>query len=136
MIVMSNYVGFMLERAVELGFKKIILVGHIGKAVKIAGGIYNTHSRVADGRMEIMGANAFLIGEKPENIMKILEANTVEEACDYVEKKEFFTLLAEKVEKKVIEYSRTDDLTCESLLFSFNGETLGHSSGFYNWQVK
>ena len=63
-----------------MGFKRILLLGHIGKAVKIAGGIFNTHSRVADGRMEIMGANAFLIGEKPENIRKILEANTVEEA--------------------------------------------------------
>lgn len=131
MIVISNYVGFMVDSAVKLGFKRILLLGHIGKAVKIAGGIFNTHSRVADGRMEIMGANAFLIGEKPENIRKILEANTVEEACDYVEKKELFTLLAEKVKKKVIEYSRTDDLTCESLLFSFKGETLGYSSGFY-----
>ena len=131
MIVISNYVGFMVDSAVKLGFKRIILLGHIGKAVKIAGGIFNTHSRVADGRMEIMGANAFLIGESPENVRKILGANTVEEACDYVEKKELFTLLAEKVKKKVIEYSRTDDLKCEALLFSFRGDTLGYSSGFY-----
>lgn len=131
MIVISNYIGFMVESAVKLGFKKIILLGHIGKAIKIAGGIFNTHSRVADARMEIMGANAFLVGEKYENIKRILDANTVEEACDYVEKKELFTLIAEKVKKKVIEYSRTEDLTCETLIFSFKGETLGYSSGFY-----
>ena len=131
MIVISNFVGFMVDSAVKLGFKRIILLGHIGKAVKIAGGIFNTHSRVADARMEIMGANAFLVGESYENIKKILEANTVEEACDYVEKKELFTVIAEKVKKKVMEYSRTDDLRCESLIFSFKGDTLGYSDGFY-----
>lgn len=131
MIVISNFVGFMVDSAVKLGFKRIILLGHIGKAVKIAGGIFNTHSRVADARMEIMGANAFLVGESYENIRKILGANTVEEACDYVEKRELFTVIAEKVKKKVMEYSRADDLRCESLIFSFKGDTLGYSDGFY-----
>lgn len=130
-IVMSNYVGFMLESAAELGFKKIILVGHIGKAVKIAGGIYNTHSRTADCRMEIMGANAFLIGEKPENIMKILKANTVEEACEYVEKQEFFSLIAEKAAAKCREYVRDENISCEVMLFAFSGKELGHSKNFY-----
>lgn len=41
MIVISNFVGFMVDSAVKLGFKRILL-GHIGKAVKIAGGIFNT----------------------------------------------------------------------------------------------
>lgn len=130
-IVMSNYVGFVLDSAVELGFKKIILVGHIGKAVKIAGGIYNTHSRIADCRMEIMGANAFLAGEEPENIRKILYSNTVEEACEYVTKKELFYMIAEKTAEKCIEYTKCNDIKCEVMLFSFSGNELGHSSGFY-----
>ena len=130
-IVMSNYVGFMLESAAELGFKKIFLVGHIGKAVKIAGGIYNTHSRTADCRMEIMGANAFLIGESYENIMKILKSNTVEEACEYVEKKELFNLIADKAAQKSKEYVRDEEIECEVMLFAFSGKELGHSKGFY-----
>ena len=130
-IVMSNYVGFMLESAAELGFKKIFLVGHIGKAVKIAGGIYNTHSRTADCRMEIMGANAFLIGESYENIMKILKSNTVEEACEYVEKKELFNLIADKAAQKSKEYVRDEEIECEVMLFAFSGKKLGHSKGFY-----
>lgn len=130
-IVMSNYVGFMLDATYELGFKKVILVGHIGKAVKIAGGIYNTHSRIADCRMEIMGANAFLIGESNENIMKILTANTVEEACGFVEKKELFTLIANKASKKCKEYLRDENFNCEVMLFSFAGDELGHSDNFY-----
>lgn len=130
-VVMSNYVGFMLGSALELGFKRIILVGHIGKAVKIAGGIYNTHSRVADCRMEIMGANAFLAGEKYENIMKILHSNTVEEACEYVTEKKLFEMIAEKAAKKCVEYTKSDNIKCEALIFSFAGAELGHSSGFY-----
>lgn len=129
-IVISNYAGFMIDSAVKLGFKKILFLGHIGKAIKIAGGIFNTHSRVADARVEIMGANAFLCGESPENIHKILESNTVEEACDYIEKREFFPFIAEKVKKRVEEYSR-GELECEVLLFSFKGDTLGYSENFY-----
>lgn len=128
--VISNYVGFMIDSAVKLGFKKILLLGHLGKAIKIAGGIFNTHSRVADARMEIMGANAFLCGESSENITKILSSNTVEEACDYIEKKEFFSFIANKVKRKVEEYSR-EELECEVLLFSFKGDTLGCSENFY-----
>lgn len=129
-IVISNYAGFMIDSAVKLGFKKILFLGHIGKAIKIAGGIFNTHSRVADARVEIMGANAFLCGESPENIHKIMESNTVEEACDYIEKKEFFPFIAQKVKKRVEEYSR-GEIECEVLLFSFKGATLGYSENFY-----
>lgn len=131
-IVMSNYVGFVLESAVDLGFKKLILAGHIGKAVKIAGGIFNTHSRTADCRMEIMGANAFLVGESSQNIMKILKSNTVEEACEYVEKQELFTLIADKAALKCREYVRDESIKCEVMLFAFSGKELGHSNGFYS----
>ena len=130
-VLMSNYAGFMFECAAELGFRRIILTGHIGKAVKLAGGIYNTHSRTADCRMEIMGANAFLAGEKAENILKILNSATVEEACDYVTEKKVFQMIAEKAAKKLIEYTRCEDLRCEVLIFSYGEKKLGHSRGFY-----
>lgn len=129
-VIISNYIGFMLDSAVELGFKKIILVGHIGKAVKIAGGIFNTHSRVADARMEIMAANAFLFNEKNSVIEKILLSNTVDEACEYIENKDFFMELSNKIARRCNEYSR-DKLQCEAMVFSFKGETLGHSENFY-----
>ena len=129
LIVISNYVGFMLDCAVELGYKKIFLVGHIGKAIKIAGGIYNTHSKVADARIEIMVTNALLVGENMENIHKILGANTVEEACDYIEKPEFFDFVANKVARKCEEYLRGEDIRCEALIFSFK-DKVGISRGF------
>jgi len=130
LVITSNFVGFMIESAVKLGFQKIILLGHIGKAIKLAGGIFHTHSRVADGRMEVMGANAFLYGLKEESIRKILLSNTVEEACNYVEDKKFFDYLSNRIRYKMIEYSRKEGFDAEVLLFSFEHGTLGQSDGF------
>lgn len=129
MIIISNFVGFMIESAVKLGFKKIIMLGHISKAIKVAGGVFNTHSRVADARMEIMGANAFLVGEKPEIIGKILNSNTIEEACDYVENTNIYSLIANKVVQKMQEYARAD-IEVSAAIFSFKGETLAESDNY------
>lgn len=130
-IVISNFAGFMIESAVKLGFKKILLLGHMGKAIKLAGGIFNTHSRVADARVEIMAANAFICGESNEVINKILESNTTEEACKFIEDPKYFTFIANKVKKRCEEYARTDDIQFEALLFSFAGDTLGYSENFF-----
>lgn len=131
MIVTSNYMGFMIDSAVKLGYKNILLIGHIGKAIKISGGIFNTHSRVADARLEIFGANAIIVGEKRENILKILSSNTAEEAIEYVEKKdELFKLLAEKMVTKCEEYSRAS-IKFEGGFFDYSGKLLGYSKNFY-----
>lgn len=131
-IVTSNYIGFMIESAAELGFKKIMLVGHIGKAIKVAGGIFNTHSRVADARLEILAANAVLIDEPRENILKILSSNTAEEACGYVEKKaELFNTVANKVALRSHEFSR-GEIEFESAFFNYSGDILGYSDKFYD----
>ncbi|MEG0181758.1 MAG: cobalt-precorrin-5B (C(1))-methyltransferase CbiD, partial [Peptostreptococcaceae bacterium] len=50
----SNFIGYMLKEAQRIGFNKILMAGHLGKYVKIAGGIFNTHSKVADARNEIL----------------------------------------------------------------------------------
>ncbi|WP_297598257.1 cobalt-precorrin-5B (C(1))-methyltransferase CbiD [uncultured Cetobacterium sp.] len=132
MVVTSNYIGFMIDSAVKLGFKKVLLIGHIGKAIKIAGGIFNTHSRVADGRLEILAANAVLVDEPRENILKILKSNTAEEACEYVSRKdELFNLLSNKVASRCKEFSR-DEIRFENMMFNYRGESLGSSDGFYS----
>ena len=56
LIHFSNFVGVAIDKAVETGFDRILLVGHTGKLVKVSGGIMNTHSREADARMELMAA--------------------------------------------------------------------------------
>ena len=46
----SNYVGQTIDFAVNMGLKGILFVAHIGKFIKVAGGIMNTHSRDADAK--------------------------------------------------------------------------------------
>jgi|GEM_PF-177749 len=64
----SNFIGDALDEAMEYSFQKIILAGHLGKLVKLAGGIFNTHSHVADGRKEIIMAHSALCGAGTESL--------------------------------------------------------------------
>lgn len=75
----SNYIGEALDTAIEVRYKKILMVGHIGKFVKLAAGIMNTHSKQADARMEIFLANAALEGANLETLQKVEKAVTTDE---------------------------------------------------------
>ena len=48
----SNFIGDTMDMAAASKFEQVVLVGHIGKLVKLAGGVMNTHSRTADCRTE------------------------------------------------------------------------------------
>ena len=74
----SNFIGATLDICRELGFRGALLVGHIGKLVKLAGGMMNTHSKYGDCRMEILAAHAGAAGLPPEKIGEVLECV----ACD------------------------------------------------------
>ena len=76
----SNFIGDSLDYCVELGFKGALLIGHIGKLVKIAGNMMNTHSKYGDCRMEILGSAAAVYGVKPETAKYILSCAACDEA--------------------------------------------------------
>ena len=78
----SNYFGPTLDAACVLGFKRLLIVGHIGKMAKVAGGIMNTHSRVADCRVEVLTAHAALVGAPQDAVRRIMEAATTDAALD------------------------------------------------------
>ena len=78
----SNYIGDTIDMAKELGFKKMLLCGHIGKLIKVSGGIMNTHSREADCRMELMTAAAIRSGATGEVLEDILNAVSTEEVVE------------------------------------------------------
>lgn len=54
----SNYIGESLDMAVQENIEEVLLVGHGGKLIKLAAGVMNTHSSVADGRMETLQPGA------------------------------------------------------------------------------
>ncbi len=75
----SNFIGEALDLAVSLGFRQVLLVGNVGKLVKLAAGIMNTHSRYADGRWEIFAAHAALLGADVSQLQTLKECVTTEE---------------------------------------------------------
>ena len=76
----SNFIGDAIDYAAYKGFPKILLIGHAGKLIKIAAGVMNTHSSVADGRQEIFTAHAALCGAPKEMLEGLMQAVTVD-AC-------------------------------------------------------
>lgn len=80
----SNFIGFMLEAAAERNVAKIILCGHIGKLVKVAAGVFHTHNRVADCRLETLAAYSAAEGLPAREVQKILDANTAEDAAQII----------------------------------------------------
>ena len=78
----SNFIGDTIDHAAGLGFKGFLLVGNLGKMVKLAGGIMNTHSRWADCRMEILSANSILAGADAETAKRIMSCISTDDALD------------------------------------------------------
>ena len=76
----SNYVGETIDMAVDMGVKGILFISHIGKFVKVAAGIMNTHSHSADARMEVLCSNAIRAGGDLACARSILQCNTTDEA--------------------------------------------------------
>lgn len=76
----SNFIGDTIDMAMELGFQKMLLTGHIGKLIKVSGGIMNTHSKEGDCRMELLVSSAVKCGVEVKYLNQILECVTTEEA--------------------------------------------------------
>lgn len=76
----SNFIGVTIDMAVECGFTRMLLTGHIGKLIKVAGGIMNTHSKEADCRMELLSAFAIHEGAGADVAAKILDCVATEDA--------------------------------------------------------
>ena len=80
-VQMSNFVGFLLEEAAYRGIEQVILLGHIGKLIKVSAGIFHTHNRMADARMEILVAHAALAGINHDTLTYLAELPTAEGAA-------------------------------------------------------
>jgi len=79
-VACSNFIGDTVDGAAELGFRRIFLVGHIGKLVKLGIGITNTHSAFGDGRMETLLACALEAGADIPLLKGISQSATTDAA--------------------------------------------------------
>ncbi len=125
----SNYIGDTLDLAVAYGMQNFLLVGNIGKLVKLAAGIMNTHSKVADGRCEIFAVHAVLCGGDGKLVSEIMKCMNTEEILQLVEKcglrEQIIKSLCEKIEEHLC-YRAGDRMRAGVILFS---EKFGHLGG-------
>ncbi len=78
----GNFVGFMFEEAEKRGVSEFTYFGHMGKLIKVAGGIFDTKHAVADGRREIMVTHAALCGADKESLQRLYESKTTDDMMD------------------------------------------------------
>lgn len=97
---MSNFVGHVLKEVQRIGFTRVLMVGHMGKFVKVAGGIFSTHSKDSDARMEIIMANLALLGAPVELLEKVDQCITTDAAGTFIEEyhyEEVYQVLVDKM---------------------------------------
>jgi len=81
----SNFIGDTLDMAATAKFEEVLLVGHVGKLVKLAAGVMNTHSHTADGRAEVFCAHAALCGARREVCAALMDAATTDACLDILD---------------------------------------------------
>ena len=85
----ANYIGYVIDEALKLDFNRIKICGHPGKLLKVAAGSFNTHSKIADGRLEALCTHLALAWAGREFINKIFNSNTTNEAIELIDKANF-----------------------------------------------
>ncbi len=129
-VTMSNFVGYMLQETVRLGFRHVVLVGHPGKLVKIAAGIFHTHSHIADGRMETLISHLALMGAPVELLQAVDRCDTTEAAIELIAERGWqavYHQIARKICFRVDQMLRfsSDKPKCDAVMFSFENQVLG-----------
>ena len=127
----SNYIGDVIDAAVQLQMQGILIVGHIGKLVKVAAGVMNTHSRQADCRMEVLSTHAALCGADREVIAQLMGCITTTEAIEILKREDLLDAVMESVIKKVEFYLTNragEELKIGAIIFSKEDGILGKTS--------
>lgn len=128
----SNFIGETIDMAVERGFESILIVGHVGKLIKLAAGIMNTHSHVADGRMEIFVSHAALCGVPVEVLREIMDCITTDQVIFILKEHGFLEAVMESILEKILfhlEQRCLFEVSIGAILFSQKYGVLGATKG-------
>lgn len=126
----SNFIGYMLKEAQRMGYKNILLAGHIGKYIKLSAGIFNTHSKVADARNEILIANLAMMKAPYDFLLKINSCVTTEGAVEILNQSKYievYDIISNKCKERVDIYIGDEDINTEVMIFSMDKKLLGKS---------
>jgi cobalt-precorrin-5B (C1)-methyltransferase len=128
----SNFIGDTIDMAVENGFEAMLLTGHIGKLIKVAGGIMNTHSQEGDCRMELITSSALSAGADADTARQILSCVTTEEAVNVLKKAGLCEKTMELIMQKIMFYLNkraAGKIAVACILYSNEHGGLGESAG-------
>ena len=120
-VLTSNFIGDALDICKELGFKGALLIGHIGKLVKIAGGMLNTHSKYGDCRMDIMAAHAGAAGLSAPQIAEMLDCATCDEAIRILKENDLCSQTLERISNRIsfiMDHRVAGEMKTGAILFS------------------
>lgn len=126
-VTMSNFTGYMLMEALRMGFTHVFLIGHVGKLIKLASGNFHTHSRVSDGRADVLCNHLAKLRAPYELIDLVREANTTDEAADLIIEGGYegvFDSIAQEAKKRS-EWHVYGELTVDVALYNMKGRLLG-----------
>lgn len=121
----SNFIGETLDYLVYKGFKRVLLVGHVGKLVKLGGGVMNTHSGMADCRMEIIAANAAICGGDSVLAGQILACPTTDGAIELLDEAGLSTAVFAKIMERIkfhLDYRVKGGAQIEVIMFTLTGK--------------
>ena len=130
----SNYVGDTVDMVREMDFRGMLLTGHIGKLIKVSGGIMNTHSKEGDARMELLAAGVIRAGGSMDTLRGILNCRVTEEALGIIqaESPALLRTSMESVLDRILYYLRKragEELPVECILYSNEFGLLAASPG-------
>lgn len=128
----SNFIGDALDLCRELGFRGALLVGHVGKLVKLAGGMLNTHSRYGDCRMELLAAHAAAAGLPPGRVGELLDCAACDDALRILEEENLRAETLARVTGRVafhLAQRAGEGLAVEAVLFSKAYGILSQTAG-------
>lgn len=120
-VTCSNFIGEALEIALEYDFEGVLLVGHIGKMVKLGAGIMNTHSSNADGRMEVLITCGVLAGIAGEVLMQLAECVTVDDAVAILRKEPQYEKMIDILMERIHYYLQNkvkEEIKVGAIIFS------------------
>ncbi len=126
-ITTGNYIGYMIDEAVKFRIKNVLLIGHIGKLIKVAGGIFNTHSRTADCRSEIFAAHHTLFCGNGDLVRELMSANTTDDCVRIVKDPDFYGYICDTIKKRCSDYSY-GEINFEVIIFNLECGILGRSA--------
>ncbi len=130
-VTTSNFIGDAFSIAAEKGFSGTLLVGHVGKLIKLAGGMFNTHSRFGDCRAEIMACHAGLCGAPVSVIRRITESVMTDDMLAILDAAGLREQVMESVMRKIernIEDRRFGQTSTGVIVFSKEYGVLGMTS--------